>query len=265
MKSQVLITGAAGRIGTLLRPRLAQTNRVLRLLDTKPIALPLVNEETIIASITDLGAMREACRGVDAILHLAGIDNEAPWDDIISVNVGGTRTLLDAATEANVPRILLASSSHAVGYYHRSTSPLNVDVPARPDSYYGFSKAAIEALGALYSYRFGLDIVSLRIGTCRILPQDVRALSTWLSPNDAARLIEACLRAAPFGYRIVWAISHNTRRWWSLSEGESLGYFPRDDAEVFAAQIESEAASIIEYCDLVGGHFCKIPLGMRNQ
>lgn len=265
MTSRILITGAAGRMGTLLRPRLAQADRVLRLLDIRPVASPSLGEEATIASITDPAAMREACSGVGAILHLAGIDNEASWDEIVSVNVGGTRTLLEAAKDAKVSRILLASSSHAVGYYRRTATPLPADLPSRPDSYYGFSKAAIEAVGTLYAHRFGLDVVALRIGTCRARPPDARALSTWLSPDDAAGLVEACLQAPPFGYRVVWAISRNTRRWWSLSEGEALGYFPKDDAETFGPDLVNDAADARESSEFVGGPFCKIPLGVRAQ
>jgi uronate dehydrogenase len=258
--SRVLITGAAGQIGTLLRPRLAQPDRVLRLLDIRQV-VPYSREEAVIASITDYSAVREACNDVSAIVHLAGINHEAPWEEILSINVGGTRTVLEAARDANVPRVVLASSNHAAGFYRRAATPLPADVPARPDSYYGFSKAAMEALGALYSDRFGLDVVALRIGTCRVHPADVRALSTWLSPDDAGRLVEACLRAAPFGYRVVWGISRNSRRWWSLSEGERLGYFPNDDAETFTSQVGADTTSVGETAEFVGGVLCSMPLG----
>lgn len=265
MTSRVLITGAAGRIGTLLRPRLAQPDRVLRLLDIR-VVTPSSGEEAVTASITDYPAVRAACKDVSAIIHLAGIDHEAPWEEILSINVGGTRTVLEAAKDANVPRVVLASSSHAAGYYRRAATPLPAEVPARPDSYYGFSKAAIEALGSLYSDRFGLDVVALRIGTCRVRPPDFRALSTWLSADDAGELIEACLRAPPFGYRIVWGISRNSRRWWSLSEGEALGYFPDDDAEMFATQIgTADPSDAWATAELVGGVFCSIPLGGASE
>lgn len=265
MTSRVLITGAAGQIGALLRARLARPDRVLRLLDLRDVTSS-PGEEAVIASITDYPAVRAACNEVSAIIHLAGIDHEAPWEEILSVNVGGTRTVLEAARNANVPRIVLASSSHAAGYYRRASTPLPADVPARPDSYYGFSKAAVEALGSLYSDRFGLDVAALRIGTCRVRPPDVRALSTWLSPDDAGKLMEACLRAPRFGYRVVWGISRNSRRWWSLSEGERLGYFPEDDAEMYAAQIgNTDPSEAWGTADLAGGLFCSIPLGGATE
>jgi uronate dehydrogenase len=62
-------------------------------------------------------------------------------------------------------------------------------------------------------------------------------LSTWLSPDDCARLVDACLRAPELTYSIVWGISNNTRRMWSLDAGRALGYEPQDDAEAYADDV----------------------------
>lgn len=266
--SRLLITGAAGNMGRLLRPLLRGEGRTLRLADLTEITDPADGEEVVVLDVTDAAAVRKACQGVDAILHLGGLSTEAGFDDMLAVNVAGTKNVLEAAVEAGVSRVIVASSNHAVGFYRRSTDATGGDLPEGlpplPDTFYGWSKAAIEGLAALYHHRFGLDVIALRIGTCFAEPIGSRGLATWLSPPDAARLIEACLDAPSPGYRVVWAISDNTRRWWSLDGAKSLGFESRDDAEGFAeARIaefgEPDPADPIH--DLVGGQFCLTPLG----
>jgi nucleoside-diphosphate-sugar epimerase len=235
--SRILVTGAAGAVGTLVRPRLARPGRILRLLDTVALR-PGEAEEFVQASVTDPEAMERACADVDAVVHLGGISVEAPWQDILDVNINGTCTVFEAARRAGVPRVVFASSNHAVGYHTPDEYPLTAATPPLPDTYYGVSKAAGEALGALYHHRYGLDVICVRIMTCCAEPPDPRALSTWLSPDDCGRLLEACLTARQPGYRIVYGVSRNTRGGWvSLAEARALGYEPADDAEEHAAAV----------------------------
>jgi nucleoside-diphosphate-sugar epimerase len=261
---RVLVTGAAGRIGRLLRPRLARPGRVLRLLDNEPLHPSTVDahEELIAADLTDAGAIAAACAGVDAVVHLGAISTESPWPDILRVNIDGTRTVLAAARAAGVGRVVLASSIHAVGFHAREpgAEDLPADIPARPDTYYGVSKAALESLGSLYADRFGMTVIALRIGAC--FEQPVASLyDAWLSPDDCARLMEACLTTDLPGYRTVWGISRNRRRWWSLAAGEEIGYFPKDDADEYA--IATGHTEDSQDRRLVGGHFVDLPLGVR--
>jgi uronate dehydrogenase len=266
---RLLITGAAGNMGRLLRPLLRREGRVLRLADLSEVTDLQPGEETIAADVTDPDAIAKACQGMDAVLHLGGISVEATFEDVLAVNVAGTQNLLRAAVDAGVSKVMLASSNHAVGFYRRSDVPPDSDglpgnVPPRPDTFYGWSKAAIEALGSLFHSRYGLDVTVLRIGTCFVEPPDARALSTWLAPADAARLIDACLNNSTPGYRTIWAISDNTRRWWSLAGAEAIGYKSVDDAERFApsrlaANGEPDLSDPLH--DLVGGAFCQAPLG----
>jgi nucleoside-diphosphate-sugar epimerase len=234
------MTGAAGGVGTILRPRLARPGRTLRLLDIEPVeAGP--GEETVRASVTDLAATTEACRGVDAVIHLGGRSTEAPWERILETNIDGTYKVFEAARRAGVPRVIFASSNHAVGFHTPDEYPLPEDVPTLPDTYYGVSKVTGEALGALYHHRYGLDVICVRILTCFPKPPDARALSTWLSPDDGARLFEACLAAEQPGYRVVYGVSANTRGGWvSLEGAAALGYSSKDDAEAYAAEIITE-------------------------
>ncbi len=295
---RLLITGAAGRIGVMLRERLARPGRSLRLMDLQPLTADAATHETahgpdartahdtagdaaretdgksrqgtetFVGSVTEFDTMVEASRDVDAIVHLAGIPGEMAWPEVLQTNVHGTYCVLEAAHRNGVPRVILASSNHAVGLHSRDSrrdaDGVAADLSARPDTYYGWSKAAIEALGRLYADRYSMDVLCLRIGTCMDRPRDVRALSTWLSPDDCARLVEACLSAPRPGFRLVWGVSANTRRWWSLEAGREIGYEPVDDAERYAAELVAEHGEP-DLDDplhhLVGGEFGALPLG----
>jgi hypothetical protein len=237
--STILITGAAGRIGTMLRSRLAAPGRVLRLLDVTPLPEPLgPGEESETASITDLAAMTAACAGVDAVIHLGGISGESSWDRILEVNINGTYAVFEAARRAGVPRVVFASSNHAVGFTPRSDFPVPDFAYPAPDTYYGASKAAGEAVAALYVRRYGLDAICIRILSCFERPLGPRMLGSWLSPDDAGRLFEACLTAPSPGFQVIYGVSANTRGGWvSLDGARALGYQPLDDAEVYAPEL----------------------------
>jgi uronate dehydrogenase len=132
----VLITGAAGVVGSMLRTRLAQPGRTLRLLDIAPIE-PGPGEESITASVTDLDAVTAACQGADAVIHLGGLATEASWESTLEVNINGTYVVFESARLAGVPRVIYASSNHAVGFTPRSQFPVaDYKFPA-PDTYYG--------------------------------------------------------------------------------------------------------------------------------
>jgi uronate dehydrogenase len=249
----ILMTGASGAVGRMLRQRLVQHE--LRLTDVRA-------EEGVDAlDVTDAAAVQRACRGVDAVVHLGGIAGEGPFEDVLAVNVRGTERVLQAAHHNRVSRVVLASSNHAAGLYQRRDAGpdgLPDDVPPRPDSYYGWSKAAMEALGRLYHDRYGTHVTCLRIGSCTDQPANPRDLSVWLSPDDAARLVDASLSAT--GWRLVWGISANTRRWWSAAGGRSIGYLPRDDAEAWAATVGEPDLAKPENM-MVGGSMATRPLG----
>jgi uronate dehydrogenase len=235
--SVIVITGAAGLVGSMLRPRLARPDRTLRLLDIAPIT-PGPGEAAVQASATDLAAMTEICRGADAVIHLAGIPDETTWEQIVEVNINSTYVAFEAARRAGVPRVIFASSNHAVGFTPRSEFPVPDYTFPAPDTYYGVSKVAGEGLASLYHYRYGLDAICIRILTCFPKPPDRRALSTWLSPDDAGRLFDACLTAESPGFRVIFGVSANTRGGFvSLDGAKALGYQPQDDAEAYADEV----------------------------
>jgi uronate dehydrogenase len=233
----ILITGAAGYVGTVLRPRLARPDRTLRLLDLEPLAAG-PGEEVVQASVTDTAAMTAACAGADAVIHLAGQATETSWERIADVNIHGTYVAFETARRAGVGRVIFASSNHAVGFTAAADFPAADYGYPLPDTYYGVSKVTGEALAAMYYHRYGLDAICVRILSCTDQPETIRHLSTWLSPDDAGRLFEACLTAPKPGFRVVYGVSANRRGGWvSLDEARSLGYEPRDDAEHFASEV----------------------------
>ncbi|MFN2560071.1 MAG: NAD-dependent epimerase/dehydratase family protein [Jatrophihabitans sp.] len=226
----VLLTGAAGTIGQALMQRLPAFGWDLRPFDREQIPGGIVGDVTQAA---DLDA---AMSGAEAVVHLAGMPTEAPWPVIREANIEGTLQVFEAARRAGVPRVVYASSNHAVGF-----TPLAddqpADLPPRPDTLYGVSKVFGEALGRYYVDRYGMQVACLRIGTFEDRPSHPRSLLTWLSPDDGARLVDACLRSPSLGYALVWGVSANTRRAWSLDAGRALGYEPHDDAEDHLADI----------------------------
>lgn len=256
----VVITGGAGRIGGFLRAALARPDRTVRLLDTVSPADLADGEEAFVGSVTDGDLVRRAVAGADAVVHLAGIPTEGPWADIVDVNVTGSQTVLSAAAEAGVRTVVVASSNHAAGFWERPTDGtlLPDDVVPRPDSYYGWSKAAVESLGRLYHERYGATVVNLRIGWCSRHPYDRRGAEIWLSPADVGRLVEAAIAPTVTGFHTVWGVSANTTSWWSKAGGETIGYRPQDDSEAYASEF-ADTADV--HPAALGGEFVSNPLG----
>ncbi|MEU3373032.1 NAD-dependent epimerase/dehydratase family protein [Streptomyces sp. NPDC006711] len=240
----VLLTGAAGGLGTLMRELLPAHGYALRLLDMAPVP---GEPDAITADLADRETLRAAVRGVDAVLHLAGISLESSFDKILRANIEGTYNLYEAAREEGVRRIVFASSNHAVGFTPRPVrgAPLiPVTTAHRPDTFYGLSKAFGEDLAQFYWDKHGLETVSVRIGSCFAEPTSVRMLSIWLSPGDAARLFHAALGAEGVGHSVVYGSSANTRLWWDLSSARALGYEPEDDSEQYAARLVAEQGEL---------------------
>jgi uronate dehydrogenase len=260
MTTTVLLTGAAGSIGTAMRERLPALGWDLRNLDRTAVPGGLVGD------ITDRTTLDAALGGdprPSAVVHLAGQPSEAPWPVIRDANIDGLVQVFEAARRAGVRRVVYASSNHATGFTPvpaQGEAPLPADVAPRPDTLYGVSKVFGEALGRYYADRYGLAVACLRIGTFTDRPRDVRTLSTWLSPADCARLVDACLRAPALGFSIVWGVSANTRRTWDLAAGRALGYEPRDDAEAYADSLDAAAPDPSD--GFVGGGFTSPGFGI---
>jgi len=213
---------------------------VLRLLDIASLGTAQPGEELRTTDVRDLAAMARAAADVDAVVHLAGIPDEDTFEHILDVNMVGTYHAFEAARRQHCQRVVLASSAHVTGFYPTSQR-IGPEVPPRPDSFYGVSKAFGENLGRLYADKHGLEVVCVRIGTLADCPAAPRHLSTWLSPRDAVELFYRCLVAPKVGFTVVYGVSANPRGWWDTSSAERLGYQPADTAEQWAAQVDPAA------------------------
>ena len=239
-KKRVLITGAAGHIGSSLA-ELLKDRYDLRLQYHRRVPEQPPVPDFVIADLRDAEQMRQVCEGIDAIVHMAGDPStRASWESVRDNNIDGTYTLYEAARRAGVPKIVFASTNHVMGMYDRDAAwPIYASQPVRPDSLYGVSKAFGEALSRHYSDRYGMSIICLRIGWFLEEPRDEIGLWMWLSPRDCAQIVWRAIESdLPFG--IFSAISANSRRHWDIGDAiEKLGYRPEDDAERYAAELEA--------------------------
>ncbi len=235
---RLLITGAAGALGAMCRERLAHLSDVLRLSDVGGLGEASPNEEISYCDLSDADAVEALVQGCDGIVHMGGQSIEAPWSRIRQSNIDGVVNLYEAARKAGNPRIIFASSNHAIGYYSQSEH-LDAKSPVRPDGLYGVSKVFGEAMASMYHDKFGIETASIRIGSCRPEPVDHRMLATWMSPDDFVSLVECIFRVPILGCPIIYGASDNDVSWWDNSDIAYLGWRPKDNAEVFRAGLDA--------------------------
>jgi uronate dehydrogenase len=237
--NRILITGAAGKIGSTLREGLRGRYPVLRLTDIGQLGPAQAGEEIAPADLTDLAAVEEAMKGVDCVVHLGAIPGEDTWEKILPNNIVGTWNVFEAARRQGVKRVVYASSHHAVGFYRRARL-IDSSVVPRPDGIYGVSKVFGEGVGRLFADKHGLSVACLRIGAFRDKPNDRRLLYVWLSPRDAVHLVQCCIDGPEYHFITVYGISDNARSKYRNTGLEFLGYKPQDKAEDYAAEIERQ-------------------------
>jgi len=250
---RLLITGAAGNLGKVLRQRFRGVTPILRLSDRDEMTPAEAGEEVVRCDLADAEATQRLCEGVDAILHFGGRSLEGSWPEVLAPNIIGAINLWEGARLAGVERIVFASSNHVVGLYRRSEH-FDHRVTPRPDGRYGLSKAFGEDLASLYAYKHGIKAFCMRIGSCFGNPSNQRMLSTWLSYDDFERLVRVGLEA-DYLFEIVYGQSRNTRAFWDNSNAYRLGYDPQDNAEVFAAEVEGKVSGNPVSDELQGGDF----------
>ena len=231
----VLITGAAGDVGTHLRRELAGRYK-LKLSDLRPLAKKARGESFAKADISRMADAVRITKGVDAIVHLGGYSVEGPWEGILQANIVGCYNMFEAARRNGVKRFLFATSNHAVGFYPR-TRRIDHTVYIKPDGRYGVSKVFGEALGSLYSDKYGMGVFLMRIGNVNAKPIDKRRLSILFTPRDLAQLVSIGIDHPDIRFEIVYGVSGNKRSWYDNSNAYRLGYRPQDDSEVHAKAI----------------------------
>jgi uronate dehydrogenase len=255
---RILITGAAGKIGDVLRKGLRGSYPLMRLLDIAPLGSVEQGEELCTADIRDIAALEKAMAGIDCVTHLAGVPEEAEWETVLALNIEGCFNVFEAARRQGVKRVIFASSNHAVGFHRRERFIDNTVLP-RPDTRYGVSKVFGEALGRLYADKYDLSVACLRIGTFRTpdRPAEARQLLTWISHRDMVQLVRRCIDHQNYHFVTVYGVSNNLRSRWDNTNVKFLGYLPEDDSEVFAAEILALGAKENEIAaQFHGGFYC---------
>jgi hypothetical protein len=280
-KRRVVITGAAGYVAQRMFGPLDERWDVVpidirdKTREGKPVP------RLVIADLTnpDRNAYRQHFRGADAVIHCGFVrapgmtadtwqDNSDAKFQAEHANVALAYNVYRVALEEGVRRVVVCSSNHASDYYERLVWDGRVDMvtpemPPRSDNWYGWSKASYELLGFVFATgkvdARKLEVVQWRIGGPRdddidhVKPGDIptmhRALGAYLSARDqtqqAIKMVETPDITDENGvpFLIVYGISGNTHRFWSLASARrKIGYTPEDDSQVnFADKIAAIA------------------------
>nr|WP_321456069.1 NAD(P)-dependent oxidoreductase [uncultured Cohaesibacter sp.] len=236
---RILLTGAAGMIGTVLADKMPKEGEIWRLTDLHSLAPRSENGvEVMQGDLTDPGFAKELCSGVEAIIHMAGEPRERRWPELVEPNVTCTFNLWQAAAEQGVERIIYGSSNHVLGMYPVSQK-LGLDAPYRPDSRYGVTKMFGEAVARLYADKNNLKAFIIRIGSFLDRPTTRRHMRMWISHRDMCTLVRLGL-TADYHCETVFGISNNTNANYDNSRAYELGYRPQDNGQDYAGDIPDD-------------------------
>ncbi|MBN8758706.1 MULTISPECIES: NAD-dependent epimerase/dehydratase family protein [Variovorax] len=230
---RIAITGAAGLVGTGLRTQLLERGYGVHSLDVRPVAIEHPSETSAIADVTDQAALTRELEGCDTVVHLAACTTDAAWPEQVKLSMEGSISLFDAARSAGVKRVVYASSHHVVGLHPRAPHGPRMGNMAilRPDSRYAVGKAFGESIGALYAYKFGMPVLSIRIGNVNTRPIDRRRLGSWISFRDLAQLVVIGIEHEDLIFDVVYGISDASGRHYDNAAAYALGYVPQDRSE----------------------------------
>lgn len=232
---RLLLTGAGGGLGTMLRDRVKPWADIVRLSDVRDIPAAGPGEEVVRCDLADREAVLSMVEGVDAVLHFGGVSVEGEVGKIMQANVLGLTHLYEAVHKHGVKRVIYASSSHVVGFYP-TTQLIDAGAPLRPDCIYGVSKCFGEALSRYYFDRFGIETVCLRIGSSFEEPRNQRMMVTYLAYDDLVELVRCALFTPRVGHTISFGVSNNSARWWDNRQAAHLGFVPKHSAQGFAGR-----------------------------
>jgi uronate dehydrogenase len=260
---KLVLTGAAGRLGSYLREPLSKLADSLVSTDIADDIGKLYEGETYIrADLASLDAMMEVIEGADMVVHFGAIVDEGPFEELLGPNFIGAYNVWEAAFRHGARRVVYASSIHAVGMYPKNEF-IGTDVPHRPDTFYGLAKCFAEDLGRMYWEKRGIESVHMRILSCAQVT-NARALGSWLSYDDLVQLVIRAIETPVTGFSIVYGVSNNDRAPVDNSNASFLGYRPKDNAEQFAEEILAKEPCLDpqdpgHMCH--GGPFASVKLG----
>lgn len=237
---KLVLTGAAGRLGSYLREPLSKLADELVSSDiVEEIGANYPGERYQKADLENYDEIHRLLEGADMVIHFGARGDEATFNEILGPNIIGAYNIWEAAYQQDLKRVIYASSIHAVGM-HPKTDFIGVDAPHRPDTYYGLAKCFAEDLASLYWDKRGIESVCMRILSCAQVT-NTRALGSWLSYDDLIHLVEAAISTPITGFSIVYGVSNNDRAPVDNAKASFLGYRPKDNAEQFAEKILAEA------------------------
>ena len=257
---RILITGAAGRLGSELRKGLIPLAKTIRLADRQPMTDLAKHAELVIFDLSDMEAAIAAAEGCDAIVHFGGAPLENTWQTILDSNIRGSYHIYEGARKNGTRRVIYASSVHAIGY-HKLEDHIDTNAPVRPDSLYGVSKTFVESLSRLYWDKFGIESVCLRIFSSFPQPTDRRMLWSYLSFDDCVRLTTAALSTPRVGHTVTFGLSNNAVKVVDNSGAEHLGYRAQDCSDPWREEVEA-ATEVPDpnqtSVKFLGGWFCEL-------
>ena len=260
---KLVLTGAAGRLGSYLREPLSKMCDELVSTDiVEDIGTLYAGERYEKGDLSSMQDMMRVLEGADMVVHMGAIADEAPFEQLVGPNFIGAYNVWEAAYQQGLRRVIYGSSIHAVGMYPK-TEFIDTNVRHRPDTFYGLAKCFAEDLGSMYWDKRGLESVHMRILSCAQVT-NTRALGSWLSYDDLIQLVQRSIDTPVTGFSVVYGVSKNDRAPVDNSKASFLGYRPKDNAEQFAAQILAEAkpANPQDVGDMChGGPFASVELG----
>ncbi|MEM7358358.1 MAG: NAD(P)-dependent oxidoreductase [Pseudomonadota bacterium] len=263
---KIVLTGAAGRLGSYLREPLTKMADLLVSSDIHDdIGNRYPGEEYQQADLASLDDINRLLEGADMVVHFGAIGDEASFDEILGPNIIGAYNIWEAAYRQGVRRVVYASSVHAVGMHSR-TAGIGIDAAHKPDTYYGLAKCFAEDLASLYWDKRGVESVCMRIFSCAQV-NNARSLGTWLSYDDLIHLVEQSINTRTTGFAIVYGVSNNDRSPVDNSKASFLGFRPKDNAEQFAEEILSDAPAedINDPAhQFLGGPFAAVEIGQSG-
>jgi uronate dehydrogenase len=265
IRKRILLTGAAGRVGRLVRP-LLQEKYALRLCDLSPIDAVAGDDEILIGDLASSTIAAASVSGVDAVVHLAGLVAPAvSFEETLAPNYRTVLSLLEACRNARVPRFVFASSHHVFGLH----PPVEVtpETHPAPDGFYGLSKVFGEAVCALYARRFGLRTLIIRIGNADPEIVDGRRERMWISGRDLVQLLGLGIEHPGIGCEVVHGASICPDPFFPDPVAHRLGYRPQDRADGHRAASFKPLAKMTtgEGADWLGGPFAVAELPQPFQ
>ncbi len=263
---KLVLTGAAGRLGSYLRePLAAMCDELVSTDIVDDIGKLYARERYARADLAQMSEIKPLLEDADMVVHFGAIVDEKPFEELLGPNFIGSYNIWEAGYQAGVRRVVYASSIHAVGM-HNKANFIGIDAPHRPDTFYGLAKCFSEDLGSMYWDKRQMESVHLRILSAAQV-NNSRALGSWLSYDDLIQLVTRAIDTPSVGFSIIYGVSNNDRCPVDNARASFLGYRPKDNAEQFADKVLAEDGPIDvtdpgQMCH--GGPFAKVDLGQSG-